>query len=88
MTVDSDMALALEEPQPTQSRWVLIYTPPFLSSVSANFLPQGDEFDPRPRSVFVFSPIKSGRGEVEFARLPLESNKDPLPTVRVTISAS
>lgn len=64
-----------------------MYTPPFLSAISATLLPTGDETDPRPRTVFTFAVIESGRDELEFGRISLTGTALPNVAARVTVSA-
>jgi hypothetical protein len=81
------LALELEEPNPSTQRWVLLYLPPFMSAESSTFLPTGDASDPRARSVFVMSSLRSGRDEAEFGLISLTGTAEPAAKVRVTITA-
>ncbi len=86
MTAEESLMLVFEEPYPSEARWALHYAPPFLSADTSEFLPRGSADDPTPRSTFVFSAVRKGRGEVEFVRLPLRPGLDPIARGAVTVA--
>lgn len=69
------LTIVLDEPKPKEQRWVLIYTPPFLSATEARYFP--DASDGRPRSEFDFLASRRGKGAVEFGKITVGSTRDP-----------
>lgn len=77
------LTIVLEEPNPRDERWVLVYAPPFLSATEARHLPEPP--DGRPRSEFDFLAWRRGKGAVEFGRIPVGGVQDPAGVRAVTV---